>query len=103
MSSECVRCSPHQVMTELDADLFSCGSHLCIEPLRLFPAAKFGRAINPPIQAPGSHLRVKLEGMPTHIQRASQHRGNSLDAALCDKAPWTDQIRSHVDDQTIRV
>ena len=94
MSSECVRCSLHQIVAELGAALRR-HHHRAVATA---PSCQIWRSIHPPIWA-STGIQVKLEAL---------HHSNfpNIDAALsmtlCDKAPWTGQIRGYVDDQTIR-
>jgi hypothetical protein len=45
---------------------------------------------------------VELEWMPTDLDCFPQDRRRFLQATLRHEAPWTNQIRSHVDDQAVR-
>jgi hypothetical protein len=88
-------------MAKSDSDLRSRGSDQCIEPLRLFPAPELCGAVQSPIEALDWHLSVELEWMPTDLDRFSQERRRFFQATLRHEAPWTDQIRSHVDDHAV--
>src|SRR5580700_2524562 len=102
MPLEGVRCTLHQVMAKSDSNLGSRGGHLRIEPLRLFPTPELCGAVRSAIEAFDRHLRVELEWVPTDLECFSQDRRRFLQAPLRHEAPWTDQIRSHVDDQAVR-
>src|ERR1700675_4953567 len=102
MPPEGVRCTLHQVMAKSDSNLVSRGGHLRIEPLRLLPTPELCGAVQSAIEAFDRHLRVELEWMPSDLESFSQDQRRFLQAALRQEAPWTNQIRSHVDDQAVR-
>src|ERR1700680_2325837 len=102
MPPEGVRCTLHQVMAKSDSARRSRSRHLSREPLRLFPTAELCAPLHSPVDAFDRHLGVELEWMPTDLECFSQDRRRFLQATLRHEAPWTNQIRSHVDDQAVR-
>src|SRR6202049_2754177 len=102
MPLEGFRCTLHQVMAKSDSDLHSRSGHLCIEPLRLFPTPELCGAVQSPVEAFDRHLGVELERMPKGLEFFPQDRRRFLQATLGHEAPWTNQIRSHVDNQAVR-
>src|SRR5258708_39813799 len=102
MPPEGVRCTLHQVVAKFDSDLHSRRGHLCIEALRLFPTPELCRPVQSPVESLDRHLGVELERMPTDLEFFPQDRRRFLQATLRQEAPWTNQVRNHVDDQSVR-
>src|SRR4051812_18565532 len=95
---EGVRRPLHSVEGEVDAFRLADCNQLGIQFLRAVPTAELLDAVFPAVDAFFRHLRIELEGEPTHSNFVgSFKRGNGLfQPPFADKAPWTDHVRNYI-------
>jgi hypothetical protein len=93
-----VRRSLNAVKGKMDAFRVPDRNHLGIEFDRLIPAAEFDGAILPAVDTLFRHLRIELEGEPTHSDRLLPIKsGDGLfQPPFADVAPCRDGLRAQI-------